>query len=85
MSMDNLQPVAVAAPRGITRMLRKLVMALCVALPWALPVAAQPIQIVNLLELSGAGASVGTNMKHGAEIAVREINAAGAFSAARSR
>ncbi len=38
---------------------------------------AQPIQIVNLLELSGAGATVGTNMKNGAELAIKEINASG--------
>jgi branched-chain amino acid transport system substrate-binding protein len=38
---------------------------------------AQPIQIVNLLELSGAGASVGNNMKNGIDLAVREINASG--------
>ena len=54
-----------------------LALALSVALPWAAPAAAQPIQIVNLLELSGAGASVGTNLKNGAELAVKEINAAG--------
>ncbi len=40
-------------------------------------VQAQPIQIVNLLELSGAGATVGTNMKNGAELAIKEINASG--------
>lgn len=38
---------------------------------------AQPIQIVNLLELSGAGATVGTNMKNGVELAIKEINASG--------
>lgn len=51
--------------------------ALGLALACAMPAAAQPIQIVNLLELSGAGATVGTNMKNGAEMAIREINAAG--------
>ena len=43
----------------------------------SLPVNAQPIQIVNLLELSGAGATVGTNMKNGVELAIKEINASG--------
>ncbi len=38
---------------------------------------AQPIQIVNLLELSGAGATVGANMKNGVELAIKEINASG--------
>ena len=65
-----------AAPR-LFRYTGPLALALSVALPWAAPVAAQPIQIVNLLELSGAGASVGTNLKNGAELAVKEINAAG--------
>jgi len=37
----------------------------------------QPITIVGLLELSGAGASVGNNMKSGMDLAVKEINAKG--------
>jgi branched-chain amino acid transport system substrate-binding protein len=37
----------------------------------------QPIPIVGLLELSGAGASVGNNMKNGMDLAVKEINASG--------
>lgn len=35
------------------------------------------IKIANIVELSGAGASVGTNMKNGVELAVKEINASG--------
>jgi branched-chain amino acid transport system substrate-binding protein len=38
---------------------------------------AQPIKIANIVELSGAGATSGTNFKNGVELAVREINAAG--------
>jgi branched-chain amino acid transport system substrate-binding protein len=38
---------------------------------------AQAIKIANIVELSGAGASAGTNFKNGAELAVKEINAAG--------
>ena len=38
---------------------------------------AQPIKIVNIAELSGLGATSGTNFKQGAELAVKEINAAG--------
>ena len=38
---------------------------------------AQPIKIVGLYELSGAGASAGTNFKNGVELATKEINAAG--------
>jgi branched-chain amino acid transport system substrate-binding protein len=35
------------------------------------------IKIANLVELSGAGATSGTNFKNGIELAVKEINAAG--------
>ena len=35
------------------------------------------IKIAGLYELSGAGASAGTNFKNGVELAVKEINAAG--------
>lgn len=35
------------------------------------------IKIANIVELSGAGATAGTNFKNGVELAVQEINAAG--------
>ncbi len=38
---------------------------------------AQAIKLAGLYELSGAGASAGTNFKNGVELAVKEINAAG--------
>jgi branched-chain amino acid transport system substrate-binding protein len=38
---------------------------------------AQTIKIANIVELSGAGATSGTNFKDGVELAVKEINAAG--------
>jgi branched-chain amino acid transport system substrate-binding protein len=38
---------------------------------------AQPIKIAGIVELSGAGATSGTNFKNGVELAVKEINAAG--------
>jgi branched-chain amino acid transport system substrate-binding protein len=38
---------------------------------------AQAIKLSNIVELSGAGASAGTNFKNGVELAVKEINAAG--------
>ncbi len=46
------------------------------ALVFAAPASAQ-IKIAGLYELSGAGASAGTNFKNGVEMAVKEINAAG--------
>jgi branched-chain amino acid transport system substrate-binding protein len=39
--------------------------------------AAEPFRIANIVELSGAGATSGTNFKNGVELAVKEINAAG--------
>lgn len=38
---------------------------------------AQAIKIANIVELSGAGASAGTNFKNGVELAIKDINAAG--------
>ncbi|MFM2065701.1 MAG: hypothetical protein RLZZ584_610 [Pseudomonadota bacterium] len=38
---------------------------------------AADIKIANIVELSGAGATAGTNFKNGVELAVKEINAAG--------
>jgi branched-chain amino acid transport system substrate-binding protein len=45
----------------------------------ALPALAQtgPVPIVGLAELSGTGASSGTNLDNGTKLAVKEINAAG--------
>ena len=39
--------------------------------------AQETIKIANIVELSGAGATSGTNFKNGVELAVKEINAAG--------
>jgi branched-chain amino acid transport system substrate-binding protein len=38
---------------------------------------AQPVPVVGLVELSGAGATAGTNFNNGVKLAVKEINAAG--------
>jgi branched-chain amino acid transport system substrate-binding protein len=38
---------------------------------------AQPIPIAGLVELSGPGATAGTNFNNGVKLAVKEINAAG--------
>jgi branched-chain amino acid transport system substrate-binding protein len=40
---------------------------------------AQPVPIVGIVELSGAGATAGTNFNNGVKLAVKEINAAGGF------
>ena len=39
--------------------------------------AAEPIRIATIAELSGAGATSGTNFRNGVELAVKEINASG--------
>jgi branched-chain amino acid transport system substrate-binding protein len=39
--------------------------------------AQETIKIANIVELSGAGATSGTNFKNGVELAVKEINASG--------
>jgi branched-chain amino acid transport system substrate-binding protein len=57
---------------------RTLIQTACV-LAFALPALAQAqaIKIAGLYELSGAGATSGTNFRDGVELAVKEINAAG--------
>ena len=52
-----------------------IVCALAFAPPFAL--AQQPIKIVGVVELSGGGATAGTNFDNGVKLAVKEINAAG--------
>jgi len=42
--------------------------------------AAQPVPIAGLVELSGAGATAGTNFNNGVKLAVKEINAGGGFN-----
>ena len=42
--------------------------------------AAQPVPIVGLVELSGGGATVGTNFDNAIKLAVKEINAAGGLA-----
>jgi len=43
-------------------------------------VAAQGVPVVGLVELSGAGATAGTNFNNGVRLAVKEINAQGGLS-----
>jgi branched-chain amino acid transport system substrate-binding protein len=56
----------------------RIVTALFAATMMAAPAAAQQtVKIPNIIELSGAGATVGTNWRNAVEMAVSEINAAG--------
>lgn len=57
--------------------LSQLFVAAGIALTMAAGAQAQPIKIATIVELSGAGATSGTNFKNGAELAVKEINASG--------
>ena len=54
-----------------------LVTALAAAAPLAAVAQTGPVKIAGLFELSGAGASAGTNLRDGVMLAVKEINAAG--------
>lgn len=59
-------------------MIRKLAaLAVSVALVSGAALAQSTVKVVGLFELSGAGASAGTNFKNGVELATKEINAAG--------
>jgi branched-chain amino acid transport system substrate-binding protein len=61
----------------MNRFLHALLAAAGLALGFHAPALAQPIRIATTVELSGAGATSGTNFKNGVELAVKEINAAG--------
>lgn len=50
---------------------------LTLALAQALPAQAQAVKIFGLMELSGTGATSGTNFNDGVKLAVKEINASG--------
>lgn len=47
------------------------------AAAFAAPANAQDIELADVAELSGGGATVGTNWKNGIDLAVEEVNAAG--------
>ncbi len=59
------------------RLTLKLVAACAIAACASGAFAQQTIKIANIIELSGAGATAGTNFKNGEELAVKEINAEG--------
>ncbi|MDP2255132.1 MAG: ABC transporter substrate-binding protein [Polaromonas sp.] len=55
----------------------KLIAACAIAVSATASFAQDVIKIANIVELSGGGASAGTNFKNGVELAVKEINATG--------
>jgi branched-chain amino acid transport system substrate-binding protein len=56
---------------------RTLAAALALAVPLAVSAQTGPIKIFDIVELSGGGASAGTNFDNGVKLAVKEINASG--------
>jgi branched-chain amino acid transport system substrate-binding protein len=58
-------------------MKRIFVSLVVLALSGGVALAQQTVKIVNIVELSGTGATAGTNFKNGVELALKEINAAG--------
>lgn len=57
---------------------RRTLLALALmASAWAAQAQQGPIKIASLVELTGTGATAGTNFKNGIDLAVKEINAAG--------
>ena len=73
---DRLHVRTLPTENPMQQRFRSLAAALALA---AAPLAAsaQPVPIVGLVELSGTGATVGTNFDNGVKLAVKEINAAG--------
>ncbi len=59
------------------RLAISLALSVAVGLGSAPAFAQDTVTIPNIIELSGAGATVGTNWKNGAELAIAEVNAAG--------
>ena len=55
----------------------KLIAACTLAISTSFTFAQDTIKIANIVELSGGGATAGTNFKNGVELAVKEINASG--------
>ena len=59
------------------RIVRTLAAAVALAVPLVVIAQTGPIKIVDIVELSGGGATAGTNFDNGVKLAVKEINAAG--------
>lgn len=59
------------------RITLKLIAACAIAACSSATFAQQTIKIASIQELSGGGATVGTNFKNGMDLAIKEINAAG--------
>lgn len=58
---------------------RRFAAAFAIAIAGSVFAQPKPVTIVGLVELSGAGATAGTNFNNGVKLAVKEINTAGAI------
>ncbi len=61
----------------MNRPIRTLAAALALIVPFAVAAQSGPIKIVDIVELSGGGATAGTNFDNGVKLAVKEINVGG--------
>jgi branched-chain amino acid transport system substrate-binding protein len=61
----------------MNRTVRTLAAVLALAVPFTVSAQTGPIKIYNIVELSGGGATAGTNFDNGVKLAVKEINAGG--------
>ena len=59
------------------RIVRTLAAAIAFSIPLVVSAQGGPIKIFDIVELSGGGATAGTNFDNGIKLAVKEINAAG--------
>ena len=78
--MNKLMNASAAAAEHPTRAINAVLTACSALVLWVTPAvssAQATIKIANIVELSGGGATAGTNFKNGVEMAVKEINAAG--------
>ena len=78
--MNQLMNASAAAAEHPTRAINAVLTACSALVLWVTPAvssAQTTIKIANIVELSGGGATAGTNFKNGVEMAVKEINAAG--------
>jgi branched-chain amino acid transport system substrate-binding protein len=57
--------------------IRKLVTAMLVSATFAAAAQTGPVKVAGIMELSGSGATPGTNFNNGVKLAVKEINATG--------
>ncbi|MES2535417.1 MAG: ABC transporter substrate-binding protein [Pseudomonadota bacterium] len=61
----------------LVRKIAALSVTAALSVGFSMGASAQAIKIANIVELTGGGATAGTNFKNGVELAIKEINASG--------